>query len=270
MAFSLTWLPEILRNAGLKVAEYPGWASRGRGDFGRPEGVMCHHTATTKAGNMPSLGTLVQGRSDLSGPLCHLGLARDGTYYVIAAGRANHAGVGEWKAIRDGNGRFIGIEAEHSGRPDEPWSAVQRDAYVRGAAALLRQIGCGADRCCGHGEYALPRGRKNDPRLGPQSDPRQAMGKFRNNIQEIFDRTYDARPLIPNVDENERATLRRGDRNEWVKDLQARLGMRSDGIFGATTEAKVRQFQREHAPATDDDLVPDGIVGPKTWKALYS
>lgn len=262
MAFSLTWLPEVLRAAGLKVAEHPGWASRGRGEFGRPEGVMCHHTATNKPGNMPSLNTLVQGRSDLLGPLCHLGLGRDGTYYVIAAGRANHAGKGEWKSVRDGNGRFIGIEAEHSGRSTEPWPEVQTDAYVRGAATLLKHIGRGADRCCGHGEYALPFGRKNDPRLGPDSNPRAAMGEFRERIQQVFDGIFAPRPLIPREDEQSRPTLRRGDRGETVKWLQSRLGLEIDGIFGPATEVKVREFQR------DRQLVADGIVGPKTWSVL--
>jgi hypothetical protein len=263
MAYSLTWLPEVLRAVGLKVAEHPGWMDRGRGEFGRPEGVMCHHTATRQPGNMPSLRTLVQGRSDLPGPLCHLGLARDGTYYVIAAGRANHAGAGDWKNIRDGNGRFIGIEAEHSGRGDEDWPEVQRDAYVRGVAALLRHIGRGADRCCGHGEYALPPGRKNDPRLGPASNPRAAMDQFRAQIQHVFDESYQPRPMIPRADDQQRRTLRRGDRGDDVSTLQRELGLAADGIFGPSTEVRVREFQRNH------ELVADGIVGPKSWKALY-
>jgi hypothetical protein len=32
MAFSLAWLAEVLEDAGLKVAEQPGWRSRGRGE----------------------------------------------------------------------------------------------------------------------------------------------------------------------------------------------------------------------------------------------
>ena len=141
MPFQLTWLPIVLRNAGLKVAEVDGWPNRGRGDVGTIKGVMCHHTAGPVNGNMPSLGVLREGRSDLPGPLAQLGLGRDGTYYVIAAGRANHAGRGEWKGVADGNGSFIGIEAENTGIGDstkpkfEPWPEVQLDAYRRGDAA---------------------------------------------------------------------------------------------------------------------------------------
>jgi peptidoglycan hydrolase-like protein with peptidoglycan-binding domain len=47
-----------------------------------------------------------------------------------------------------------------------------------------------------------------------------------------------------------------------VKQLQAKVGVVVDGNFGAKTEAAVRAFQRAHG------LVPDGIVGPKTWVAL--
>src|SRR5207248_3928253 len=86
MTYSLTWLPEVLEGAGLKVAETPDWRTRGRAEMGDVKGVMCHHTGTTRGGNMPTLDVLIRGRSDLIGPLCQLGLGRDGTYYVVAAG----------------------------------------------------------------------------------------------------------------------------------------------------------------------------------------
>src|SRR5262245_7260143 len=127
MAFSLTWLPEVLEEAGLKVAEQPGWRTRGHGDVGPTKGVICHHTAGAKNGNMPSLGVITNGRPGLDGPLAQLGLGRDGTWFVVAAGRANHAGKGEWQGIKTGNTSFIGIEAENTGLADDPWPEVQMD-----------------------------------------------------------------------------------------------------------------------------------------------
>src|SRR5262245_1953726 len=131
MNYSLIWLPEVLEQAGLKVARVDGWERRGRADAGVTLGVLCHHTGGSKNGNMPTLDVLIHGRPGLMGPLSQLGLGRDGTYYVIAAGRCNHAGLGRWNGVVDGNGHFIGIEAENTGRADDPWPAVQIDAYQR-------------------------------------------------------------------------------------------------------------------------------------------
>src|SRR5207244_3105515 len=153
-----------LEDAGLKVAEEPGWRTRGRGEIGTIKGVICHHTSGAAHGIMPSLGVITNGRSDLPGPLAQLGLGRDGTYFVIAAGRCNHAGKGSWQNVTTGNTNFIGIEAENTGLSNDlPWPEVQIDAYQRGVAAILKHIGRSADFCAGHKEYALPKGRKDDP-----------------------------------------------------------------------------------------------------------
>lgn len=262
MTFSLTWLPVALEAAGLKVALVDGWANRGRGVMGTVAGVMCHHTAGPPTGNMPSLRTLIDGRSDLAGPLAQLGLGRDGTYYVIAAGRCNHAGDGKWQGLTTGNSSFIGIEAENAGtNADFPWPAVQMDCYQRGVAAILKHLGRGTEFCAGHKEYALPKGRKNDPLFD--------MHAFRAAVGAIMDGSAPEPILIPPIEPapgpgaaNARPTLRRGATGELVKQIQAKCGVVADGQFGPKTEAAVRQFQRVHG------LVPDGIVGPKTWRVL--
>lgn len=257
MSFSLTWLPQVLGEAGLKVALVPGWESRGRAEMGVVRGVMCHTTVGPRQGNMPSLQVLIDGRPDLQGPLAQLGLGRDGTYYVIAAGRCNHAGAGQWQGITTGNSSFIGIEAENTGRGDEPWPAIQIAAYQRGAAAILRRIGAGPDFCAGHKEYALPAGRKVDPDLD--------MNDFRRAISQLLGAGLPPPELIPAQEigkQDPRPTLRRGTTSELVKRVQAAVGAKSDGVFGARTEAAVRDFQRVRG------LVPDGIVGPKTWAAM--
>ncbi|HVQ08240.1 MAG TPA: N-acetylmuramoyl-L-alanine amidase [Allosphingosinicella sp.] len=174
--FPLTWLADVLRGAGLKVAEQPGWRMRGRGPMGHVRGIICHHTAGPKSGIMPSLSVLTNGRPGLDGPLSQLGLGRDGTWFVIAAGRANHAGVGAWKGITAGNMSFIGIEAENQGIPADPWPAVQVSSYKRGCAAILRKIGAPVEMCIGHKEWA-PR-RKIDPTFD--------MKAFRNGVAAIM------------------------------------------------------------------------------------
>lgn len=262
MANSLIWLPDVLKAKGLKVALVPGWENRGRGDVKRIMGVLCHHTVGPRTGNMPSLNTLINGRSDLRGPLAQLGLGRDGTYFVIAAGRSNHAGAGSWQGITTGNSSFIGIEAENTGRSDDsPWPEVQMDAYRRGVAAILMRIGQDVNFCAGHKEYALPVGRKTDPDFD--------MHEFRASVAAIMDGTALPPVLIPAVEPSAagtaapgRPTLRRGATGELVKQVQTKVGLTANGTFGPKTEAALRVFQRDH------DLVPDGIVGPKTWLAL--
>lgn len=151
----LRWLPKVLREAGLTVVCSDGWESRGR-ELQAVYGVVCHHTATYPSTSDAAVVRLLRvGRSDLPGPLSQLGLARDGTYYVIAAGKANHNGYGEW-----GNSS-IGIEAFNDGR-GEPWPDVQYDAYVRGVAAICRHLGWPASKVKGHKE--TDPNRKIDPR----------------------------------------------------------------------------------------------------------
>lgn len=59
-----------------------------------------------------------------------------------------------------------------------------------------------------------------------------------------------------------RPLLRKGSRGADVAYLQTLLGLEIDGIFGAETQAAVKQFQRKYG------LTPDGIVGAYTWKEL--
>lgn len=56
--------------------------------------------------------------------------------------------------------------------------------------------------------------------------------------------------------------LQLGSRGGAVRDLQARLDVRSDGTFGPVTQVAVRAFQRSAG------LAADGIVGPVTRAAL--
>lgn len=247
------WLADVLRSAGLKVVEQPGWKERGRGDFTAIRGVVCHHTAGSLKGNAPSLGVVTNGREGLPGPLSQLVLGRDGTYFVVASGKSNHAGPGKWQGVIAGNSQMIGIEAENTGLTnDQPWPAVQMDAYVRGVAAILKQIKADAVMACGHKEYALPKGRKSDPTFD--------MVAFRAAVELAM--AGKAIPETVRPVDPVRSMLRKGDMGPSVKKLQQALGIKDDGNFGPKTEAKVKAFQKSKG------LVADGLVGQKTWAAL--
>jgi murein L,D-transpeptidase YcbB/YkuD len=153
-----------------------------------------------------------------------------------------------------GNTNFIGIEAENTGLPNDPWPAVQMDAYRRGVAAILKKIRADAIMCAGHKEYALPHGRKDDPDFD--------MDQFRQQVAAIMAGTAPLPSVIPATDATGKPTLRRGDTGDLVKQIQAKVNVTASGIFDGVTEAAVRQFQRDH------ELVPDGIVGPRTWASL--
>ena len=56
--------------------------------------------------------------------------------------------------------------------------------------------------------------------------------------------------------------LKRGDNNENVKLLQAKLGIDPIGNFGPATEAAVKAFQAKNG------LTADGIVGVGTWNKI--
>lgn len=57
--------------------------------------------------------------------------------------------------------------------------------------------------------------------------------------------------------------LQKGSQNDDVKKLQKRLGAVADGFFGAETELLVKKWQ------TANGLKADGVVGDKTWAALF-
>ena len=56
--------------------------------------------------------------------------------------------------------------------------------------------------------------------------------------------------------------VKKGDNNESVKKLQAKLGLTADGVFGSGTEDAVKAWQ------TKNGLTADGIVGDATWEKM--
>lgn len=99
-------------------------------------------------------------------------------------------------------------------------------------------------------EYALPSGRKEDPRF--------EIDAFRAAVAAIPAVEPTAQPAA----QVGRTTLRRGMHGEFVRQIQRKLKIADNSIFGADTEVAAREFQRTH------NLVPDGIVGPKIWRVF--
>lgn len=169
MAAALSWLPDVLREAGVDVYVMPDAETRTsrRSGLGSIRGIVWHHTATSTAwadGHVAAL--LRDGRRDLAGPLAQVGIERDGTWVIVALGRANHNGYGVW-----GN-ESLGLEFYNAGT-GEPWPDAQVDSGVLGIAAICRHLDFGADRVQGHKE--TDPNRKIDPANLDMSEMRRRI-----------------------------------------------------------------------------------------------
>lgn len=263
-----TGIANRLREWGLKVVEVNGWQTRGSDAFS-PRGSVDHHTAGPRTGNAPSLNVCINGRTGLPGPLCNVLIGRDNTCYVIAAGRANHAGLGGWAGMT-GNASVFGVERENVGDGSEPWTLEQYDVAAKCHAALISGAGGRYDLVCEHKEWA-PR-RKID-----------AFGVDGNTMRELVrDRLKRPTPPSPTdqaaafyaaikTEAARRPVLREGNNGKWVSDLQGNLNaivgqpvMKVDGNFGPTTTRWVKQFQK------DRNLRADGVVGEATWQNILA
>ncbi len=256
MAKMLTDLADVLRAAGLKVVEIPGWKTRGRPQTSTqrfdPQGVLCHHTAGTSDSRSYVDWMAIEGRTDLAAPLAQLALSRTGIVYVMAAGRANHGGKS--KAIAglpagDANELFVGIEAMNTGF--EGWGPAQYAAYVKTCAALNNHYGWPAKRTLGHKETSLSG--KIDP-------GKMSMPDFRADVA----RAMSAAPAVTAPGEYPGSALKRGDTGPKVAELQTALGLTVDGSYGPGTEAAVTAYQ------TANGLEVDGITGPATWASIFT
>lgn len=264
-----TWLPDVLRAAGLTCDIYPGAFQRGHGDFGDIWGVVCHHTGSfgeTPRGiaEHPSLGLASQ-----------LYLARDGRYTLCGVGVAWHAGAGSWPGLPANNANFrtIGIEGANDGggRPGKPhhvpWSDDQYGAYVVGVGAILKHLEEPASHSIDHKDWAgAAQGKWDRGGIDPNIF-RADVAKWMGGVAVPVEPKPVEVPGVP-VEYANFGVIRRGDQGIRVVSLQTRLKRNYskiviDGYYGPDTEYKVRDYQRLHPP-----LVVDGQVGPATAAAM--
>lgn len=119
-------------------------------------GVVLHATAGTDEG---AEAWMQAPRSKVS---AHLHIRRDGTItrHVDDHRRAWHAGVSEWRGVRDVNGVTLGWEIANRNDGEERFTAAQYNALSRAAAHYCRQ-GLTLDDFVAHAEVSP--GRKTDP-----------------------------------------------------------------------------------------------------------
>ena len=180
--------------------EWTGWETRGRdpehGDFSDVHGVMIHHTGSDEGQSDDYLVFLAtRGRPGIPGPLCNAATDMDGDLWLIAQGRANHAGSGSSTTLAhatnedypgytselhpgpdniDGNAVYYGNEVRYDG--GQPMTPKQYKAALLWAAAICDFHGWSALSIIGHREHT---GRKNDP-------GNCAMHKFRSDVAALL------------------------------------------------------------------------------------
>lgn len=243
-------LPDLAaacRKSGLQVFEMPGWERRTRpastGTFD-PRGVLCHHTGSSRDDTEFVEWMATVGRSDLPAPLCQLALGRDGTVYVVAAGRANHGGTAKASGPMpsgDANSLYIGIEAMNTG--SEGWGERQYDAYVRLCAALCKHYGWPATHVRAHKETSV---------TGKWDPGELDMDKFRRDIathmKDGDDMPYtdwpqaDRDALVADI----RKALHGGEQSRYqrLRDLIKRKADASKGRERATLDAVLAEDER--------------------------
>jgi hypothetical protein len=211
--------PAELRKAldkwDVKYREITGWdkLTSGRDDetgkpFGPVFGCITHHTGDD-APDSADRQIIINGRSDLPGPLAQFGLNDDGVVDLITFLRANHAGGGDPEVLEavinesygnyppktqyhegspgatDGNDCFYGVETYYSG--SHPMTSAQYESLTKLWAAICDHYGWSAKSVIGHKEWS---NWKIDP-------GKVDMNELRGDIQALLDKgPYKQTPNI--------------------------------------------------------------------------
>lgn len=177
---------------------YPGAGTRGRpGGITDAVGELEHHTGGGSASSSYLYFLAVTGRpaEGIPGPLCNEATDSGGTVWILAVGRANHAGMGS-STTRDHvrNEDYNGYTAELRPGPDnvngnpllygnewiysgtKPPTAAQYRGAVLAAAARCDAHGWSALSAVAHREHTL---RKKDP-FGV------LMYRFRSDVRAVM------------------------------------------------------------------------------------
>ncbi|MFD8618276.1 N-acetylmuramoyl-L-alanine amidase [Streptomyces sp. NPDC059513] len=286
-----TQIKAALTKWGLNYKEYKDWSTHNRGSrgdgWGPVFGFMVHHTGSDSTDQR---ALLYNGISGLPGPLCHFGLAQDGTVHLVGWGRANHAGNGDpdvLKAVReesygdrppvdnessvDGNARFYGVEIWYSG--SHPMTDKQYAALRKLSAAICDFHGWSEKSVIAHGEWGSPG--KWD--IGYAPGKMYDMAKVRKDIKATLSggvseekpKPVEPKPTKPVV---KLSNLKYGLRNKDVEAVQKKLIAKGFKIpsgptsfFGDQTKAAYSKYQKSLGYSGSD---ADGLPGKTSLEKL--
>lgn len=251
----ITWLPDVLRKAGIEVIEEPGWKNRGLGAYRPfdPYAVVWHHDASPK-GDSPGVVKFIIDNFDSNG--AHVWISRKGVWHIIASGRAAH--TGNVRPGMPGNEDSIGIETDHT--TGEDWPPALLTSLRRGTAAIFNARGWDPEKALHfHKSICDPPGRKVDPDGLRLKKERRKVGEEMAALA-----TPDDRPVVS------LALLRRASGRAprwvrgWPKDIRTQVNIVSDALE-AEGFGNYRKWQQSLGYTGAD---ADGIPGMDSLRKL--
>jgi len=151
-----TWLADVLRKAGVPVIEEAGWQTRAQSGSFSPRGLIRHWDASSPGTH----GAMEYMRDNIACNIttCRGNDAHGPSVHVLAAGRAWHAGEGQFGQFPTDQGNTYAVGHEIAHTVDEPWTEPQYSVVVKAEQAILAHLSASVDdEWCMHSEYAPTR-----------------------------------------------------------------------------------------------------------------
>lgn len=209
---------------------------------------IAHESAEFATTEEFASGSAYELRADLGNAEPGDGRRFKGRGLIQLTGRANYAAFTSWRRRQDP----MTPDYEQA-----PWAAGEFPAALLSALWFWssRGLNAHADR-----DDLMTITRRINGGTNGLAHRREMLLRAKTAIANLL---ADAMPVGP----GNRPVLRRGSEGEYVEMLQRALvamhfDIAIDGDFGPATEAAVRGYQRARK------LVPDGIVGPRTWTLI--
>jgi hypothetical protein len=243
------------------------------GEMGTVVGVTRHHTGTPESfkatEDYPTYQVVKEGRAGLSNSLSAYGLGRWFGIYVFSEDISWHAGTWSYAGITDGNGHFLGIEAEGTGAR---WTPFQQEFYPRLCASILLFIGEGINMMPRHADGATPRGRKDDAK----NLPADFVPKVQGYISNPSTLTYGGAVSVPDEEDDDMAVfitdggpwwLYNGFQKRYVRPGEPQI-LKDMGVVKSTGVKKVATSVIDAIPRSDVDQISEAEIARLVAEAL--